>query len=152
MDSQLIAGYGFALADEAQMEKHNMGPPAVGSAEKSTSEPKSNEQDHISSEKEGSDVQETVHSPPNYVDVDEFDYNVSDEDRANLRRVPAPMPVTAFLVAVCELAERFSYYGTTQVFQNFIQQPLPPGQPTGSNPDPNGVAGALGRGQQTATG
>jgi POT family proton-dependent oligopeptide transporter len=49
-------------------------------------------------------------------DDDEFDYNVTEEDRINLRRVPAPIPWTCFLIAICELSERFSYYGTTQVF------------------------------------
>lgn len=38
-------------------------------------------------------------------DDDEFDYNVSEEDRLNLRRVPAPIPWTCFLIAICELCK-----------------------------------------------
>ena len=37
-------------------------------------------------------------------------------------------------------------------FSSFIQQKLPPGSTTGSDPSPDGVAGALGKGQQTSTG
>ena len=83
---------------------------------------------------------------------DGLDYNVTDEDRATLRRVPAPMPWAALLVALCELAERFSYYGTTQVFQNMIQNQLPAGSTTGDNPIPDVVPGGFGKGQQAATG
>jgi POT family proton-dependent oligopeptide transporter len=54
------------------------------------------------------------------------------------------------VIAFVELAERFSYYGTTVVFTNFIQRPLPPGSTTGSNKSANGSAGALGQGQRAA--
>lgn len=100
MESQLIAGYGFAQADEAGLDKHVIAPPHFGGDHHSVKEKESK-----------GEVVESV----NQID-EEYDYNVSDDDRANLRRVPAPMPWTAFLVAICELAERFSYYGTTQVF------------------------------------
>ncbi|EEB88268.1 hypothetical protein MPER_13988, partial [Moniliophthora perniciosa FA553] len=49
------------------------------------------------------------------------------------------------------MAERFSYYGSTVVFVNFIQQPLPPGSRTGAG----GIeyrSGALGQDQRTSTG
>jgi len=48
------------------------------------------------------------------------------------------------------LAERFSYYGSTAVWTNFIQQPLPKGSVTGAGK--SGQSGALGKGQQVATG
>jgi proton-dependent oligopeptide transporter, POT family len=53
------------------------------------------------------------------------------------------------VIAFVELAERFSYYGSTIVFTNFIQQPLPSrtGKATG-----DGQPGALGMGQQASTG
>lgn len=54
------------------------------------------------------------------------------------------------MIAFVELAERFSYYGSTVVFTNFIQQPLPPGSRTGSAP--HGQPGALGMGQRASTG
>ncbi|KAK0626829.1 POT family-domain-containing protein [Immersiella caudata] len=55
-----------------------------------------------------------------------------------------------YTIAFIELCERFSYYGTTAVFTNFIQWPLPPGSTTGANFG-TGQAGALGLGQQTST-
>jgi proton-dependent oligopeptide transporter, POT family len=53
------------------------------------------------------------------------------------------------VIAFVEFAERFSYYGATIVFTNFIQKELP--TPTGKAPG-NGQPGALGMGQQVATG
>lgn len=75
----------------------------------------------------------------------------TEEEREKLRRVPDNVPWNAYLIAVVELAERFSYYGTTIVFTNFIQQPLPPGSKTGAG-GKNGQSGALGLGQQASTG
>ncbi|UZJ55467.1 hypothetical protein CBS101457_004787 [Exobasidium rhododendri] len=150
MDSQLVGGYGFAQADEAGLKKHEFLPPHVGTDHHTNEE--------IHEEKKGgskssTEIVEHLREGRGNVDEDDaFDYNVSEHDRINLRRVPAPIPWTAFLVAVCELAERFSYYGTTQVFTNFIQQPLPAGSTTGSNPSADGTAGALGKGQQASTG
>ncbi|RPD65524.1 oligopeptide transporter [Lentinus tigrinus ALCF2SS1-7] len=73
----------------------------------------------------------------------------TEHERVTLRRVADAVPWSAYLIAVCELAERFSYYGTTVVFTNFIQQPLPPGSRTGANIE---QAGALGMGQRASTG
>lgn len=51
------------------------------------------------------------------------------------------------------MCERFAYYGTTAVFVNFIQQPLPT---TGPFPEAgaagDGQPGALGMGQRASTG
>ncbi|KAJ6548507.1 MFS peptide transporter [Mycena capillaripes] len=58
---------------------------------------------------------------------------------------------TLQLIAIVELAERFSYYGTVVVFTNFIQYPLPLGSHTGAGLL-NGQSGALGKGQHTSTG
>jgi proton-dependent oligopeptide transporter, POT family len=62
------------------------------------------------------------------------------------------------VIAIVELAERFSYYGTTVVFTNFIQQKLPAGTPddpgnhrTGAG-GAHGQSGALGLGQRASTG
>ncbi|KDN44259.1 putative PTR2-Di-and tripeptide permease [Tilletiaria anomala UBC 951] len=79
----------------------------------------------------------------------------TEDERRTLRRVPAALPWMAFWVAFCELAERFSYYGCTQVFQNYIQRPRPSydyGGLTGANRSHEGNAGALGMGQKVATG
>ena len=54
-------------------------------------------------------------------------------------------------IAFIELVERFSYYGTTVVFTNFIQQPLPDNSRTGAGGH-DGQSGALGQGQQASTG
>ncbi|CAO1622437.1 unnamed protein product [Jaminaea pallidilutea] len=77
----------------------------------------------------------------------------TEEEQQTLRRVPESIPWTAWTVAFCELAERFSYYGSVQVFQNFIQFPRPgnPVHRTGAAYDlPQ--SGALNKEQQTATG
>lgn len=75
----------------------------------------------------------------------------TEEERATLRRVSDTIPWNAYLIAVVELAERFSYYGCQVVFTNFIQQPLPEGSHTGAG-FTNGQSGALGRGQRASTG
>ncbi|TEB30750.1 PTR2-domain-containing protein [Coprinellus micaceus] len=75
----------------------------------------------------------------------------TDEEKATLRRVSDTIPWNAYLIAFVELAERFSFYGSTVVFTNFIQQPLPTGSHTGAGLD-DGQSGALGRGQQASTG
>lgn len=147
--SQQFGGYGAALADEAGMERHEITPPHIGHADGDKTREPSKEDQHGTLVKPDVDVQERLQHE---AEEDGFDYNVSDEDRATLRRVPAALPWTAFLIAFCELAERFSYYGTTQVFQNMIQNPLPPGSTTGNNPAANGVPGVYGRDQQAATG
>ncbi len=51
------------------------------------------------------------------------------------------------------LASRWSYYGTTNIFNNYIRAPLPPGSTSGAVDAAHrniGVAGALGKGQETS--
>lgn len=55
------------------------------------------------------------------------------EDMVTLRRVPTKIPAKLLTIAFVELCERFSYYGTTVVFTNFIQYPLPEGSNTGAD-------------------
>ncbi|KAI4218571.1 MAG: hypothetical protein L6R36_008882 [Xanthoria steineri] len=73
------------------------------------------------------------------------------EEVATLRRVCGTVPWSSYTIGFVELCERFSYYGTTIVFVNFIQQPLPPGSSTGSA-GTDGQPGALGMGQRASTG
>ncbi|KAL8682056.1 MAG: hypothetical protein Q9224_001884 [Gallowayella concinna] len=73
------------------------------------------------------------------------------EEVNTLRRVCGTIPWGAYTIAFVELCERFSYYGTTIVFVNFIQQPLPPGSTTGAS-GTKGQSGALGFGQRASTG
>ncbi|KAF8722747.1 hypothetical protein AX14_009566 [Amanita brunnescens Koide BX004] len=75
----------------------------------------------------------------------------TEEERATLRRVPDKIPWDAYLIAFVELAERFSFYGSSVVFTNFIQQPLPPGSHTGAG-GKFGQSGALGLGEEASTG
>ncbi|RJE25789.1 peptide transporter [Aspergillus sclerotialis] len=74
----------------------------------------------------------------------------TEEEEHTLRRVSDKLPWTAYTIAFVELCERFSYYGTTVVFVNFIQQPLPKGSTTGAGY--SGQSGALGMGQRASTG
>ncbi|KAG5811893.1 hypothetical protein H9Q74_000584 [Fusarium xylarioides] len=71
------------------------------------------------------------------------------EELDTLRRVPNKIPMKLFSITFIELCERFSYYGCTVVFTNFIQQKLPEGSTTGADPE---QPGALGMGQRASTG
>jgi POT family proton-dependent oligopeptide transporter len=64
------------------------------------------------------------------------------EELRTLRKVGEPLPKSAFLVAIVELCERFTYYGASGLFQNYISRP--------HNGDLG--RGALGLGHQGATG
>lgn len=66
----------------------------------------------------------------------------TEEEKRTLRRIGDPLPKSAFLVAIVELCERFTYYGASGLFQNYIQRPL----------DGSEGRGALGMGHQGATG
>ncbi|KAG7531982.1 hypothetical protein FFLO_03989 [Filobasidium floriforme] len=99
--------------------------------------------DHHAQEAE---VREHYYDPLNPNDV-----YPTEEEIHTLRRVPDRVPFASYLVAFVELGERFSYYGTTVVFTNFIQRPLPPGSRTGAGGH-DGQPGALGMGQKAAFG
>ncbi|KAN0064893.1 hypothetical protein ACQY0O_001950 [Thecaphora frezii] len=75
----------------------------------------------------------------------------TEEERSTLRRIPEKLPWAAYAIAFCELAERFSYYGCQQVFQNFVQQPRPARSRAGAG-GANTQSGALNYGQQIASG
>ncbi|KID82631.1 oligopeptide transporter [Metarhizium guizhouense ARSEF 977] len=94
-------------------------------------------------------VQNSVVAPGDTQELDETSVLPTTEELALLRRVPNHIPLKLFTIAFIELCERFSYYGSTVVFTNFIQQPLPPGSTTGADPT---QPGALGMGQRASTG
>ncbi|KAJ8474525.1 hypothetical protein ONZ45_g15917 [Pleurotus djamor] len=75
----------------------------------------------------------------------------TEEEKLTLRRVSDAIPWNAYMIAMVELAERFSFYGSTVVFTNFIQFPIPDGSRTGAG-GPLGQSGALGLKQQASTG
>ncbi|KAJ7201874.1 peptide/h+ symporter protein [Mycena pura] len=77
--------------------------------------------------------------------------DVTPHDLATLRHVRDRIPWQAFSVAVVEFAERWTYYGTTNLYNNYIRAPLPPHSVDGSVARADraiGVAGALGMGQE----
>ncbi|TEB20884.1 peptide transporter PTR2B [Coprinellus micaceus] len=72
---------------------------------------------------------------------------------ASLRHVRDSFPLASFLVVFVEFAERWSYYGTANVYNNYIRAPLPRGSTTGAvlrSDRQFGIAGALGKGQPTS--
>jgi len=85
-------------------------------------------------------------------DDDEWPDKPTDDDLHSLRRVSGKIPWTMFTIAFVELAERFSYYGSSVIYTNFVNNPLPEGSTTGSDPGENGHPGALGMGQKAAQG
>lgn len=79
----------------------------------------------------------------------------TEEEKVILRRVADAIPFAAFTIVIVELCERFAFYGLSGVYQNYLQNPLPPGgKGTGApaSVDDPVPAGALGLGQATATG
>lgn len=76
----------------------------------------------------------------------------TEEEWATLPRVAGRIPWQAWTVAFVEFAERFSYYGTSAVFVNFIQKDMPPGSNTGAGFLQKPGSGALGYGQRASTG
>ncbi|KAJ1984436.1 peptide transporter ptr2 [Dimargaris verticillata] len=65
------------------------------------------------------------------------------EELTSLRRVTDKLPLAAIFIVLTEFSERFTYYGLSGPFQNYIQFPYNPG--TGEQ------TGAIDAGQQTAT-
>lgn len=92
-----------------------------------------------------------VHSSDGSIRGPEGEEYPTAEEIETLRRVCGVVPWSAYTIAFVELCERFSYYGTTAVFVNFIQYPLPDGSTTGSS-GTNAQSGALGLGQRASTG
>ncbi|CAO3621308.1 unnamed protein product [Mucor fragilis] len=68
----------------------------------------------------------------------------TEQDWKDLHQVADELPFSAFLILIIEFCERFTYYGLSGPFQNYIQNPAPPSYPAEQ-------AGAMGKGQQTAT-
>ncbi|KAL3418869.1 POT family protein [Phlyctema vagabunda] len=74
------------------------------------------------------------------------------EEKQQLRAVAGKMPITAYLLCAVEFAERASWYGSIQVFGNFVNRPLPAGG-NGAGAPAKGTqdtAGALGKGTAVA--
>jgi POT family proton-dependent oligopeptide transporter len=82
------------------------------------------------------------------------DHYPTQEELETLQRISDEIPWRVYTVAFVELCERFSYYGTVILFQNFVQRKLqtPTGKALNPGGDINNNPGALGQGQQIATG
>ncbi|KAK9479121.1 POT family-domain-containing protein [Lipomyces japonicus] len=100
-------------------------------------------QDGVDQLSAGDNSEESASTVPLYDNksIISINENISDHDLRTLRRVPDRLPIAAWLVAVVELCERFTYYGVSGVFMNYMQNP--PGNP--SRP------GAIGLGQSKAS-
>ncbi|KAF7760085.1 hypothetical protein Agabi119p4_10761 [Agaricus bisporus var. burnettii] len=105
----------------------------------------------VGSEKHDPDVKSVSDSEPDLDGIHDGLTFPTQEELLSLRRVSDAIPWNAYLIAFVELAERFSFYGCSVVYTNFIQWPLPPGSHTGAG-GANGQSGALGMGQQASTG
>jgi POT family proton-dependent oligopeptide transporter len=84
-------------------------------------------------------------------ETEEYDDIPTEEDLRTLRRVSGKIKWAAYTVAFAELAERFSYYGSSILYTNFVQWPLPEGSRTGAG-GLHGQPGALGMGQSASQG
>ncbi|KAF0436568.1 putative MFS peptide transporter [Gigaspora margarita] len=87
-------------------------------------------------------IDEPTNFNDNYTKLDVKDVATT-EELNKLRKVSGRVPTAAWFIIICELCERFTYYGVSGPFQNYIQFPPPA--------EPNGQPGAIGAGQQAAT-
>jgi POT family proton-dependent oligopeptide transporter len=77
-------------------------------------------------EKEGSIVERHQKSNPDFHEKSIEQYpEPTAEDWKNLPEVSDSIPKAAFLVILIEFCERFTYYGLSGPFQNYIQNPAP---------------------------
>ncbi|PTB38774.1 uncharacterized protein TrAFT101_006802 [Trichoderma asperellum] len=85
-------------------------------------------------------------------DEEVFDDTPTEEEMRTLRRVSGKIKWAMYTIAFVELCERFSYYGSSILYTNFVNRPLPPGSTTGAAPSADGLPGALGMGPKAAMG
>lgn len=90
----------------------------------------------------GSKPQYIIAAEAEGLDIPDGDEPTEDEKRT-LRKVADNLPWSAFLIAVVELCERFTYYGLSGPFQNYVAN---------AYNDDNGLPGAIGLHQEGATG
>ncbi|KZL67796.1 peptide transporter ptr2 [Colletotrichum incanum] len=91
----------------------------------------------------------------NYYDSksdDDYEDKPTEEELNTLRRVSGPIHWGIYTIAFAELCERFSYYGSSVLYTNFVMRPLPPGSKTGATYGADIPAGALGMGQRASQG
>ncbi|KAM4066171.1 POT family protein [Hirsutella rhossiliensis] len=86
------------------------------------------------------------------VEEEEYDGKPTEEEMHTLRRVSGKIMWSMWTIAFVELCERFSYYGTSVLYTNFINRPLPVDSTTGAPQHPGDLPGALGMGPKAAQG
>lgn len=87
-----------------------------------TSDPGANEKGYFDVE-----IGETSRTLSETTSVESPYIKPTPEEYLQLRKVPGKIPSTAWLLCVVELAERASYYGSSILYSNFMQFPLPKG-------------------------
>lgn len=84
---------------------------------------------------------------------EEYEDTPTEEELRTLRRVSGKLKWAVWTIAFAELCERFSYYGSSILYTNFVQRPLPEGSTTGASEGTSSrIPGALGQGQKAAQG
>ncbi|KAK6455844.1 POT family-domain-containing protein [Scheffersomyces xylosifermentans] len=68
--------------------------------------------------KEGTEI---IKNPSALSSNDDEGREPTDEEMKSLRHISGSIPLRCWLVAIVELAERFSYYGLSAPFQNYMQ-------------------------------
>ena len=86
--------------------------------------------------------------------TDDEDYpdKPTEEELRTLRRVSGKIMWSMWTIAFVELCERFSYYGSSVLYTNFVNHGLPAGSTTGAPLGGDGLPGALGMGPKAAQG
>jgi len=90
-----------------------------------TLQPEPLDMQHKNHEAHTRDLPPVIEGKGTYQDEYLLDENAPTvEEQLTLRRVSAKIPWRVYTVAFVELCERFSYYGTQILFQNYVQRPL----------------------------
>lgn len=95
----------------------------------------------------GADIKGVEHSPGSPEKFSDVEFGATadgqeptEHEQATMRRIGESLPASAYLIAIVELCERFTYYGCQGLFQNYV-----------NNDSSDGAVG-LGLGHQAATG
>lgn len=93
-----------------------------------------------------------AHDAISSIDSNDWPDKPTDEELLTLRRVSGKIKWSMWTIAFVELCERFSYYGSSVLYTNFVNYPLPEGSTTGAPVLPDDHPGALGMGTRAAQG
>ena len=93
-----------------------------------------------------------THDVASTTDDEDWPDKPTEEELRTLRRVSGKIKWSMWTIAFVELCERFSYYGSSVLYTNFVNHPLPDGSNTGAPLVYGGQPGALGMGPRAAQG